>query len=276
MASRLSRATAPALSTMIVDADPAAARRLRTALAALPGLSVTCAVHSLPAAIEQAAASRPDVVFLDASMEHGHGLDVARHLDPDQALVVVTDRADYALNAFQSGAIDYVLKPVDRSRLRETVRRLGRLFGERATPPARSPESTTPAARRIGRLSITDRLPLPTDRTAAGRSVELVPVSQVAWIESLQNYSVVQLKGNVRRRLKRSLAEWTALLPEREFARVDRSHLLQLAALRTLESPRRTTVLVHCHDVARPLELGRAAGDRLRDALRRVTSAARG
>lgn len=273
MAFRHSRATAPALSTMIVDADPAAARRLRTALAGLPGLSVTCAVHSLPAAIEQAAANRPDVVFLDASMEHGHGLDVARHLDPDQAIVVVTDRADYALHAFQSGAIDYVLKPVDRGRLRETIRRLGRLFGDRATPPARtSPGSATDFPPKIGRLSITDRLPLPSDRTAAGRAVELVPVSQVAWIESLQNYSVVQLKGNVRRRLKRSLAEWAALLPEREFARVDRSHLLQLAALRTLESPRRTAVLVHCHDVTRPLELGRAAGDRLRDALRLGTA----
>lgn len=275
MASRHSRASDVALSTMIVDADPAAARRLRSALAALPGVSVTCAVHSLPAAIEQAAASRPDVVFLDASMEQGHGLDVARHLDPRQAIVVVTDRADYALHAFQSGAIDYVLKPVDRVRLRETVRRLGRLFGDRVTPPARTsirtPDSAAPPAPKTGRLSITDRLPLPRDRTA-GRSVELVPVSQVAWIESLQNYSVVQLKGNVRRRLKRSLAEWTALLPQREFARVDRSHLLQLAALRSLESPRRSAVLVHCHDVARPLELGRAAGDRLRDVLRRGTA----
>ena len=107
---------------------------------------------------------------------------------------------------------------------------------------------------------------------AAGRSVELVPVSQVAWIESLQNYSVVQLKGNVRRRLKRSLAEWTELLPQREFARVDRSHLLQLAALQTLESPRRSAVLVHCHEVARPLELGCAAGERLREAIRRGTA----
>ena len=271
MASRHSRATAPALSAMIVDADPAAARRLRSTLATLPGLSVTCAVHSLPAAIEQAAARRPDVVFLDASIGQGHGLDVARHLEPHQAIVVVTDRADYALHAFQSGAIDYLLKPVDRGRLQETVRRLGRLFGERTITPARTPSRTPDSAPapmpKIGRLSIADRLPLPSDRTG-GRSVDLVPVSQVAWIESLQNYSVVQLKGDVRRRLKRSLAEWTALLPQREFARVDRSHLLQLAALRTLESPRRNAVLVHCHDVARPLELGRAAGDRLRDVLR--------
>ena len=269
MATRRTHATDPALSTMIVDADPAAARRLQIFLDALPGLSVTCAVHSLPAAIRQAAASRPDVVFLDASMEDGQGLDVARHLDPHQAIVVVTDRADYALHAFQSGAIDYVLKPVDHSRLRETVRRLRRLFGQRATSPAPAADPSPPPGRTTERLSITDRLLLPGDRGPSGRAVELVPVSQVAWIESLQNYSIVQLEGNVRRRLKRSLAEWTTLLPQPEFARVDRSHVLQVQAIRTCDSPRRGVVLVHCHRVVRPLQLGRAAGDRLREALGR-------
>jgi two-component system LytT family response regulator len=98
-------------------------------------------------------------------------------------------------------------------------------------------------------------------------------VHDVIWVESLQNYSVVQLPGGDRRTLKRTLNEWAALLPEREFVRIGRSHLIQIAKLETITSPCRNEVLVSFHGVEQPLRVGRAAASKLKGIVRGSCSA---
>jgi two-component system LytT family response regulator len=93
-------------------------------------------------------------------------------------------------------------------------------------------------------------------------------VADVIWVESLQNYSIVQLPGQERRSIKRTLTEWSELLPERDFVRIGRSHLIQLAKLATITSPARNEWLAHFRDVGQPLRLGRAAASKLRAILR--------
>ncbi|MFM8804099.1 MAG: LytR/AlgR family response regulator transcription factor [Planctomycetia bacterium] len=246
---------------MIVDADPGAVRRIKASLKGQPGIVVAGTAHTVAQALEQARTQRPDVVFLDVSIADDAGTMLARHLDREQAIVVVTDRPDYAIAAYQFGAVDYLLKPCSAARLQETMRRLDRLFARSATPaPADAPSVSA-------QLRPTDRIPL-SARPSGQRTTDLVPVADVLWIESLQNYSIVQLPGHDRRQLKRTLTEWEAMLPAMEFARLGRSHLVQIAKVRAISSPTRNEWLVHFHDADKPLRLGRAAAGKLRAILR--------
>jgi two-component system LytT family response regulator len=251
------------LSAMIVDADAASVRHLKTVFKAHPQIAVGCTARTIATAISQAEKHRPDVVFLDVEMADGERFAMTQQLAPGRAIVVVSDRPDFAFSAFELGAIDYLLKPVSVERLRMTLRRLDRLFFRSSELLADMGTESSPA-----RLTSVDRVPIPSQRADQRKSTDLVPVNGVIWVESLQNYSVVQLPGRDRRTIKRSLSEWAALLPEREFVRIGRSHLIQIAKIKSITSPRRNEVLVSFHGVEQPLRVGRAASSKLKGILR--------
>lgn len=251
------RAT-PTLSTLIVDPDPEAIRRLEAALAPHADVSIGGTAFDIDAAFEQASRCRPDVVFLDVAMAGGAGLNLPRQLEGQPAVVVVTNRPDYAIAAFEFGAVDYLLKPVREERLCETLLRLRRLAGNAIGFRNRDTAAGTSAA---GGRRIDSLLPI---RSLRDKRTAIVPATDILWIEAVQNYSIVQLQDGERRRLKRTLTEWESLLPRGDFARVGRSLLLQVAKLRETESRSRDDLLVHFTGFAEPLRLGRSAASRLK------------
>jgi two-component system LytT family response regulator len=255
-------ATQP-LSAMIVDADAASIRRLSSALQDNARITVRCTARTIPSAIKQVEEHRPDVVFLDVALANGEGFAMAQRLAAERAIVVVSDQPDFAMAAFEFGAIDYLLKPVHEERLQATLRRLDRLFSQSSEPSADIGRESSPAL-----LTSFDRVSIPAQRSGGRKSTDLVPVNDVIWVESLQNYSVVQLPGRDRRTLKRTLTEWAALLPEQEFVRIGRSHLIQIAKIKSITSPLRNEVLVSFHGVEQPLRVGRAASSKLKGILR--------
>ena len=258
------------LSAMIVDSDPASIHRLEAAIKRNPRMSVGCTATSIATAIKQAATHHPDVVFLDVSMAGGEGMNVPRHLDSGQMVVVVTDRPEFAVAAFEFGAVDYLLKPVSAKRFHETLKRLHCLFATRnkAAMPVEA-AATTATAKHASRLSITDRLPLFSSQT---KQKELVPVADVLWVKAVQNYSAVQLLGRGRELIKKTLSEWELMLPQHDFRRVGRSHLLQIPSIRSTEPTSRRELLVYFHGDTQSLTLGRAATIRLKTVLKDAAS----
>ena len=248
---------------MIVDGSPTSIRRLRAAIKDHPRIAVGCTARTIAAAIEQAAEHHPDVVFLDMSLIDGDRRAVARQLGTGPAVVFVADRPDFAFEAFEFGAIDYLLKPIREERLRETLRRIDRFFAHVSGPSNGAGTGASSA-----RLTSSDRVSITSAQSMQRKATELVPVADVIWVESLQNYSVVQLPGSDRRSIKRTLSEWATLLPEREFVRIGRSHLIQIARLKSITSPCRNEVLVSFHGVEQPLRVGRAASSKLKGILR--------
>ncbi len=164
---------------LIADDEPLLARVLESELAALwPEARIVGVVHDGVAALEAARQHEPTVVFLDIRMPGMSGMDVARELvefDAPPLVVFVTAYDQFALEAFERAAVDYVLKPVQHERLEATVARLKRVWqrhrpmrGEpcpgrqrQAGPTAQSPGSAgepgsgtrrTGAARRVPAL----------------------------------------------------------------------------------------------------------------------------
>lgn len=117
------------LKALLVDDEPPARQRLKKLLRPLEGegrVRVDGEVGDGVKALEKLRATEIDVLFLDIRMPEWSGFDLLQRLDPDErpAVIFVTAYDEYALQAFEENAADYLLKPIDRDRLREAVARV--------------------------------------------------------------------------------------------------------------------------------------------------------
>jgi two-component system LytT family response regulator len=254
------------ITALVVDDEAPAVGRLVGMLEEIGDVEVIGTSGSVTEAELFLRERAPDVVFLDMTMPGRQGLDLLPSVDPRTKVVFVTAHEDYALAAFDRGAIDYLLKPFARARLETAVRRV-RAAVEAAAASARvSPEAAESAvAEPPGRLAIDDTVSIPRER---GRSVAIVPLADVVWIEAVQNCSRVQLAGTPPVLVNRSLAAWEELLPAERFVRVSRSLIVQLARLRSTQWQSRDQTLLFFDGLDRPLPVGRTAAARIKEVLR--------
>src|SRR6266481_8463050 len=113
------------MQALIVDDEPIARRVLREELELFPEVLVVGEAGDGKEALQKIAKLRPDVVFLDLQMPVMSGFEVVRNLSapPFPVVVIVTAFDQHAIEAFEAGAIDYLLKPVSEARLRPAVLR---------------------------------------------------------------------------------------------------------------------------------------------------------
>jgi DNA-binding LytR/AlgR family response regulator len=165
---------------------------------------------------------RPDVVFLDIQVPGLNGLEVARHIPDATQVVFVTAHAEHALRAFETGATDYLVKPLDTGRLMQTVKRL----------KARGPDGNKPAADIWRQLSSS---PAPVTylkwlRASVGNVVRLVMVSEVQFFQSDGKYTRVATAGGdalIRLPLKALIEQ----LDPSQFVQVHRAAIVNLQAI---------------------------------------------
>jgi DNA-binding LytR/AlgR family response regulator len=119
------------MKTLIVDDEPIARRVLREELELFPRVQIVGEAEDGRQALQQIATLQPDLVFLDLQMPVMGGFDVVRNLKGGRlpVIVIVTAFDRHAIEAFDAGAVDYLLKPVNESRLRKAVERAGALLG---------------------------------------------------------------------------------------------------------------------------------------------------
>lgn len=123
------------MRALIVDDEPLARKVLREELEAVsPDLTIVGEADDGEAALARIHALRPDIVFLDLQMPGLTGFDVIRNLDRATmpVIIIVTAYDKHAIEAFDAGAIDYLLKPVNSTRLAESLQRAARLLGKPA------------------------------------------------------------------------------------------------------------------------------------------------
>ncbi|CCA94417.1 LytTR family DNA-binding domain-containing protein [Novosphingobium sp. PP1Y] len=127
------------LKTLIVDDEPLAVERMQVICARMEGITVTGTASDGEAALRLIDALRPDLVLLDLTMPETDGLTVARRLSGKAeapAVIFVTAHDEFAVEAFDLDAVDYVLKPVAPDRLQRAIGRVMARRGERSVPPS--------------------------------------------------------------------------------------------------------------------------------------------
>jgi two-component system LytT family response regulator len=212
------------LRVLIVDDARLARSELRTLLAAIPWVECVGEADDVPAAREAILREQPDLVLLDVQMPSGDGFDVLEGLDTVPMVVFVTAYDQYAVRAFETNALDYLVKPVEADRLRAALER--------------------------GRERLSPRAAVATPATASGPRDQLGPEDQVflrdgerCWFVALGEIRKVVVDGNYARLwfrdqnavLARSLSTMEARLSPALFFRANRNTLVNLRRVRAIE-----------------------------------------
>jgi len=203
------------LHVLVVDDEPLARRNLTILLRSHEDLEVAESGSGTDA-IAQIQADRPDLLFLDVQMPEIDGFDVLEMLGPDLpvAVIFVTAFDQYALRAFEAGALDYLLKPFDNSRFE---RALARARERIETAKARPSASYNPE-----RIAIKH-----------SGSVLFIKPDEIDWIEAADYYTCLHV-GSKTYLLRRSMAELEKGLNPAVFCRIHRSSIVNIERVKSL------------------------------------------
>jgi DNA-binding LytR/AlgR family response regulator len=168
------------------------------------------------------------VVFLDVHMPGLTGIDAARAIGTRAELVFITAFEKYAVQAFEQGALDYLVKPFDEARLAESVQRLQRRLAagtSAATPPGQ--EALLERLADELRKRAGPRTFLQWIKASVGPSVRLIPVAQVAYLRSDEKYTLVAWEGG-EALIRKTIRELVDELDPEVFVQVHRSVIVNL------------------------------------------------
>jgi two-component system LytT family response regulator len=202
------------IRALVVDDEPLARSNLTVLLRRDPEIEVVRQCGSGMEALAEIRGSKPDLVFLDVQMPECDGFDVLEMLGGElpPAVVFVTAYDQYALRAFEAGALDYLLKPFDNARFELAVGRAKERIAHGRHPP---PTLERFAVKGAGQVSF-------------------LKISEIDWIEAADYYSCLHV-GARTHLLRRSMAELDQELDQAVFCRIHRSTIVRLDRVRGLK-----------------------------------------
>jgi two-component system LytT family response regulator len=204
---------APQIRTLVVDDEPLARSNVTILLRQDPEIDLVGECASGREALAAIRTLRPELVFLDVEMPESDGFDVLAGLGVEvpPAVVFVTAYDAYALRAFETGALDYLLKPFDAARFGRALRRA----------KERLPAKLAPAQPQV--LAVKN-----------GGGVTFVKLSEIVWIEAADYYVRLHTAAATHL-LRRTMSELERELDPAEFCRIHRSVIVRLDRVRGLE-----------------------------------------
>jgi len=204
----------PKIRALVVDDEPLARTNLAVLLRLDREIEIVGECGSGQEGLEEIRSKKPDLVFLDVQMPECDGFDVLELLGNDlpPAIVFVTAYDQYAVRAFEAGALDYLLKPFDNARFdRALSRAKERILAEKDLPQK------------------IDRLPI----KSAGQ-VLFLKFSEIDWVEAADYYACLHV-GAKTHLLRRSMSELERDLDPAMFCRIHRSTIVNLERVRSLK-----------------------------------------
>ena len=237
-------ADARVFRVLVVDDEPLGRRRVLDLLDDAEGVEVVGTAADGAAAVEAIRSARPDLVFLDVQMPRMSGLEVVQAIGPAEmpATIFVTAYDQYALDAFDSAAVDYLVKPFKDDRFEEALRRARRRIESESrerlheqlmtllqggpilvsASPAPADPAATPAMKYLERIAVQMR-----------GKMRVVPVAQIDYVTASGQY--VELHAGTHRYIIReSMQHLEERLDPEHFVRVHRSAIVRLSLVDTL------------------------------------------
>jgi DNA-binding LytR/AlgR family response regulator len=221
-------------TAVIAEDEPILLAQLKAKLAKLwPDLNVVAAVGDGEAALEAISEHRPDLAFLDIQMPEMTGIEVASHLarhggDSRTHIVFVTAYDQYAVEAFEAGAIDYVLKPFSDERLGATVRRMKDRLAMQPAAPAQDLDALL---ERIAQKLVPARPErLTWIKATIGSNLRLIPVEDVLFFQSDEKYTCVAT-ADLEALIKTPIRELLEGLDPDKFWQIHRSAIVNVKAI---------------------------------------------
>ena len=267
--------TSTPVRCLIADDERLMREQLRSRLAEVwPELQIVAEAKNGMEAVQLTEEHHPDLVFLDIRMPGRTGIEAARDIAqlptddecadawPGCEIVFITAYDQYAIEAFEQGVVDYVLKPAERERLALTVERINKRLAQRQAGVVA--EAQRPAGQGMQQLlqQLASQLPNATPRlrwiqATVGQSIQMIPVEEVLFFISDEKYTRVQtatLEALIRKPIKELVDELDANL----FWQIHRSTLVNTRVIAGISRDARGRQLVSVKGHAEKLEVSRS------------------
>jgi two-component system LytT family response regulator len=236
------------MRVLVVEDSRLARSGLVRMLEAHQGVEVVGEADHPDTALPLIHATRPDVLFLDIQMAGADAFDLLARLDEHPRIVFTTAHAEYAVRSFDFDTVDYLLKPVSHERLAQAIRKLEARDGAAPVHAPRVPLDDK------SRIFIKD-----------GERCHMVPLASIRCFESCKNHVQVYF-GQQHAYVKKSLNSVEERLPRSMFFRVSRQHIVNLAAIVSIEDAMGAGYLVTL-DNGKKLEISRRHAAELKETL---------
>jgi len=239
--------TASHPTALIADDEPLLRDELVQLLAqAWPALTIVAQARNGREAVERFEALQPDICFLDVHMPGVSGVEAARQIARRAHIVFVTAYDQYALTAFEQGALDYLVKPVEPARLADTVARLQERL--RAAAPAQATEALLQQlAAHLQQRSAA--APLRWIRATVGQNLRLISVDDIDYLRSDDKYTLIAWRGDdgqpSEALIRMSLKELLDQLDPTQFSQVHRAVVVNLRAISHVKRGLNETADIH-------------------------------
>ncbi len=239
----MNTATRPTATALIAEDEPLLAAALQAELArAWPELAIAASVGDGASAVRAALQHLPDVLLFDIRMPGMSGLEAAAQLiqawpaqghKPFPQLVFVTAYDQYAIQAFEAQAVDYLLKPIQPARLEKTVQKLQRALASNAQVAINLEATLSQLRGLLAPQSLAAAPRLSVIQASVGNTLHMVPVASVLYLEAADKYVRV-LTAEREYLIRTPLKDLIAQLDPHLFWQIHRATVVQASAVAAL------------------------------------------
>ncbi len=245
---------------IIADDERLMREQLRSRLAEVwPDLEIVAEARNGREAVDAVREFKPDLAFLDIRMPGMTGVEAAREIGDGCHVVFITAFSEYAVEAFEQGAVDYVLKPADRERLELTVSRLRKRLTEK---PADLSALLNRLASHLDGMSSVSAGSTPEPRhlqwiqASMGQQLRMIPVAEVLFFTSDEKYTRVQTES-FEALIRKPIKELVEELDPEQFWQIHRSTIVNVKAIAGVTRDFRGRQLVQVKNCSEKLEVSR-------------------
>lgn len=233
------------IKALIIDDERLARVSLRKLLEVYPEIEIVGEADSCINGIEMINICNPDLIFLDIQLGGETGFDLLEEVENNFKVIFVTAFDEYAIQAFEVNAADYLLKPVNPDRLRLTINRV--LNSKDSQKPIKKYEYSDSIYVKLNNYTST-----------------FVKINSIIHIESVGNYSKIVCAEKKSYLILKTLKQWEEELPVNYFKRIHRSNIINVEYINKIEKYSNSFNKVYLMQIEEPLEISRRFASKLK------------
>jgi two-component system, LytTR family, response regulator len=211
------------IKTVLIDDEPLARSIVKEYLQQHPEIEVVQECNDGFEGVKAVMQHQPDLIFLDVQMPKINGFEMLELLDPAPSVIFTTAFDEYAIRAFESHAVDYLLKPFSQERFDKAIEKWKQQQPKKEINTQALAEDALRQNEEHNRVVVKN-----------GSNITIVPVSEIYYIEAFDDYVKIFTKDSYHLK-KKTMSYFESILPQAEFARVHRSFIVNLQQITKIE-----------------------------------------
>lgn len=209
------------ISTILIDDEPLARSIVREYLEEFPQIEIMQECNDGFEGLKAIMQHRPQLIFLDVQMPKINGFEMLELIEEPPAVIFVTAFDEYAIRAFESHAVDYLLKPFSKERFTKAVEKF--IVNTEAPSSAKLLENAAASPQQRHRVVV-----------KTGGKIKIIPVEEIRFLEAADDYVKIQTKEGAFLK-KRTMSHFEGILDEQQFVRTHRSYIVNVQQITRID-----------------------------------------